>query len=316
MKKLLLSLILIGVWSLSCGFSSTATGSYNYTSGKVCEFVTFEYTEETAESFGKTVEELETDLIAIKDVTETLLKGLLCAEIEANTELTDAQKTELKENKNHIAIGCGVEDGAYTFYVIFSSAKVQNLFCGGIIDNITTKKESTIFTTSYYTITKPKLAQVQFGGQKAYLYDVIKTKLEEGLVLKGYNAITVEDSFPSNVSYTFSTRSKRVHSDAKKVAIFDPQTALYYHTWEFASTDSATITYWQTRANPVAWYVLALGLTALVAVVLVIYARKKEKDKQGENAVIDIHENADLINNKINENLQNKSSEEEKDKTE
>ena len=293
MKKLLLSFILIGVWSLSCGFSSAAIGAFNYSNGKVGEFVEYEYTQETADAFGKTITQFETDLAQIQDATETLLKNLICAEIDNNTDLTDAQKDDLKQT--HIGIGSEVKDGYYRFYVSFSSVKVQNLFCGDIIENAATKTEKSLFTVTQYSTYKPKLAQVQSGGQKVYLYDIITTKLTEGLVLKGYDATAISENMPSTFSYTYTTTVKRIHSNAKEKAVYDAQSGLYYHTWVFDSTDSAVITLWQTRANPVAWYVLALGFTAILAVVLVVYAHRKKKYEEVEKAVFDIFGDAGVF---------------------
>ncbi|MBQ4535406.1 MAG: hypothetical protein IJA22_01120, partial [Clostridia bacterium] len=46
---------------------------------------------------------------------------------------------------------------------------------------------------------------------------------------------------------------------------------------------------------PVAWYVLALGLTAILAVVLVVYAHRKKKYEEVEKAVFDIFGDAGVF---------------------
>ncbi len=84
----------------------------------------------------------------------------------------------------------------------------------------------------------------------------------------------------TSYSYVYATNIARLHSDAKEVE-YHPTTGLTYFLWEFDFGDPSTqITFWQTRANAVAWYCLALGLTAVLGGILIVYTKsKKQKTK-------------------------------------
>lgn len=287
MKKLFLALIMVGFWTISSGFSSVAIGSITYPTGKVVEMVTYNYTQETADAFGKTITELETDLAELQDVIVTSLKGLICGEIEANQDLSEAQKEDIE--KKHIGIGNHVNNGEFSIYVSFSSQTVWNLLCGDVLDSVVKKTETELFTTTTYNIMNLRLAKYPFNSERAYMFDIISAKLEAGLVLKGYSPIALSEAMPGTFNYSYATTSKRLHSNANQPMSVDSRNSIYYHTWTFTSTDDATIKIWQTRPNVVAWYVLALVLTALFAIVFSIIAYKNEKSYQKvERQVFDL----------------------------
>lgn len=106
------------------------------------------------------------------------------------------------------------------------------------------------------------------------------------------NTFTIEDA---NLSYVFGTSEDKLYSDATNHYKID---GINYHEWIINDINQEINTY-TLRANPVNWYILALGLTfALIVILFVISLFVKKRNKP-----LTTFELNDKINKTIDTNL-------------
>ena len=84
--------------------------------------------------------------------------------------------------------------------------------------------------------------------------------------------------------YKYGQAYSRLHSDADNVSYSD---GVYVHTWNLSDKDQQ-ITLYRVYANPVAWYVLAIIIGVVIALVLFIIGivLKKHKLKSKQDSTI------------------------------
>ena len=92
------------------------------------------------------------------------------------------------------------------------------------------------------------------------------------------------DKFANTFKYTYVVPSARIHTNADSVE--RAKNGYYYHTWEIdlqnlsdSGESLIKIEYWTVTANTYVWYICALVISGGIIAGIIIYAKKKEKEK-------------------------------------
>ena len=272
MKKLITLLLAFCLWVPLAGFSSVTSGTVMYTNGQVKEVVSITISSLDAQAVGKTLEQL-TD--AVQSVMPMVKLDVQTAFQNKVNNDPDIDKTEF-QNAITIDATLNQDEGAAQvgLVITYNTRAHFQYFCN--TEEIETTTKSNLFITNYITTSPLRFAIFDDDGTPKntlqFVYDNLTTRLE------GYVG-DIENIMSAEYTYTYALKANRVHSDADLVE-YDSASGLTYYTWEFAFTDTPQITFWQTRANVISWYVLALAITGGLGLVLWLVAKNKKPPEE------------------------------------
>ena len=272
MKKLITLLLVFCLWVPLAGFTSVSSGAIMYTNGQVKEVISITISSLDAAAVGKTLEQL-TD--AVQSVMPMVKLDVQTAFQNKVNNDPDIDKITFQ---NAITIDATLqqdEGAAQVGLVITYKTRAHwQYFCN--TEAIETQTKSNLFITNTITTSPLRLAIFDDNGSQKntlqFVYDNLTMRLENYVG-------DIENIMSTKYVFTYALKANRLHSDADLVE-HDTASGLTYYTWQFAFTDTPQITFWQTRANVISWYVLALVITGGLGLVLWFVAKNKKPPEE------------------------------------
>lgn len=270
MKKLALIFMAVIAFTTFSGFVGVGNATHLTQTGKVSEYVFFDM-----------------------DATELLEAGIQKADyLEFLTELTPTLKSDIAKS---------LRDKVNTDFTLTTESKEKLLTEASLAVNVeneqlviqityltqTTSKyfadfekperhiqENNIFTYHIYSEYELPVTKINLNGEKQSLasavedYVKIKSQTEYGATITPAFLIT-------NYEYQFITEHGRLHSNAEEIVA---QHGQFYHYWTVEDFDRQVIMLYTTHAHTWVWYVLALILTGIFALVIYIVSRLRKEN--------------------------------------
>lgn len=263
MKKLLAFMIVLCLWVPLCAFKDVTSGALIGYDGSVNEVVTIKYSSEDAEKLDLSFNELHT---AVLQITNSIQSNL-------QAKFQNRVKTEAKLVEDNI--------GQFAVNITYETKDEWDSFCQDVIDKAEETTETSFFIKNYVTKMPVKLSTITYNQQELSLVEYVNMLFNQRLSQK-LDIVFPQTVLSTKYSYVYATNIVRLHSDAKETE-YNPNNGLTYYLWEFdIGEPSPQITFWQTRANAVSWYCLALGLTAVLGVTLFVCTKSKKQKKDTE----------------------------------
>lgn len=272
MRKKLITIFM----SLLCVFFLCGCATVNYnlsvnSDGSVTQTFSVVLNEELLSGKGKTLEEVKSEIRQTVNDVESKFNAEFLANV-TNPEII----AYVIQNKTDAKITMGSN---YALIKIdFKTAEAYTYYYSHTLD---TEDNSIITNEGFYK-------------KSNNTSNTVFNDLENNAVAKRWLAFFGEASGVTlsdcTYSFTYSTPSEHLHSDADYVG-YD-ENGNKAHTWYFTADEITgqnaqtgdTINIYRIAVNSPLWYYLALGLTALLVVVLVVTSKVKEnKNKQELN---------------------------------
>ncbi|MBO5310083.1 MAG: hypothetical protein J6A98_02655 [Clostridia bacterium] len=270
MKKLFTFLLVLCLWVPLTGFSNITSGAVVYSSGQVKEVVSITISQQDAEAANTTLDGIVDAVQSVMPLLKLDLQDAFKNKVNNDPDVNPADfqnaitvDATLQTEETHAQIGLVITYGTMAQWQYFCNTEAIE----------TTTKES-LFVTNYFTKSPIRFAMLYDNGTQKntvqFVYDNLSTRLEE-YVADIQNILTTE------YSYTYAFKANRVHSDADLVE-YDNATGITYYTWDCTLGQDKNITFWQTRANVIVWYVLALAITGGLGLVLWLSSKNKNEE--------------------------------------
>lgn len=249
---------------LFMGFSSNTAVARVFPSGAVQEVVELSYTNSSLETAGISVSDMNTYLETV--VTESIKTTLATNIKDEAFKLWDNPMPILEQISVSTETTISAIGGSVLASVKFNTTEIWNKFCQGVTSQATNTTKTTFFLKTFTTEMPIKLSE--YNGQTVYeiVNNLTNTLLNQNFGLS-------ENLLSADFRYAYATNQPRLHSNADEKA--KDTYGLNVHIWQIQDNQPTLITLWQVRANAVSWYLLALGLTGVFALVLWQWSKKK-----------------------------------------
>ena len=272
MKKLITLLLAFCLWVPLAGFSSVTSGTVMYASGQVKEVVSITISQADADAAGKTLAQMVDAVQSVMPMVKLDVQEAFKNKLNNDPEVNKAGF------QNAITIDATLQQDAGAaqvgLVITYKTRAHWQYFCN--TEEIKTITKSNLFVTNAITTSPLRFAIFDDNGTPKttleYVYNNLTTRLEDYLG-------DIQNVLSAEYAYTYALKANRLHSDADLVE-FENASGLTYYTWKFAFTDNPQITFWQTRANVISWYVLALAITGVLGIVLWQVAKNKKTPEE------------------------------------
>lgn len=272
MKKLITFLLIICFWFPLTGFSNITSGTVAYQSGQVKEVVSITISNADAQAINKTLDEFVDAVQSVMPLVKVDVQTALQNKVNTDPEINPL------DFQNSITVDATlqqVENVAQVGLVITYNTRAHwQYFCN--TEDITTTQQNSLFIKKYITTSPIRFAVFDDNNTPKttvqFVYDKLTTRLENYLG-------DITGILSAEYSYTYALKANRIHSDADLVE-HDASTGLTYYTWQCDFATEKQITFWQTRANVIAWYALAVAITGGFGLVLWLVSKKQKPQSQ------------------------------------
>ena len=291
MKKLLILLLGFLIYIPLTGFTNIEYGSSNNSNSTISEFVTLQQSTDGLAELGVNQEIFDEFLKNVANQLKILIDFSLKNQVNTDNSLTLESKQKLLNNG--FVVYASVTEHKLIVNVQFANSSFRDYFCGDdAYSNVVLEEK--FFVINRVVTMKPSVVKININEDIISLPEAVYNYVNN-MALNEFGTSALKVFQNPQYEYSLITSLHRIHSNASYISY---DNGYYYHTWIVGNVDDLIIKTYTTHANTIIWYLSAVVLTLIFALILWGVSLLKNKKLKNIN-ISNNSQNIQKINNEI-----------------